>query len=127
MVELSLVEDMALNKDIIELLSKYKGLWSGHLGTIKSIHHTIGLKDGTRPVRQQPYRTEKTRRELLYESIVKQLEVDVVKLAQSEWGSSNVLVLGIFSFCLAYWQLNVATIPYTYPLSRFNNCIDILG
>lgn len=55
MVDLFLVEGKAHRKEIIEMLSKHKDLWGGHLRTIKATHHTLDWKERTCLFRKQPY------------------------------------------------------------------------
>lgn len=53
-----------------------------------------------------------------------------MKLAQSEWASSNVLDPkqdGILQFCVDYWHSKAATIPEIYQPANMNVCNDNLG
>lgn len=77
MVDLSLVENQALMKDI---LSKPKNSWSERLGNIKATHHTIDLYL-EHALRQQPYRARRTSREMICEYIAMQLDGGVIKSA----------------------------------------------
>lgn len=77
MVNLSLVEGEAVKKDFIEMLSKHKNLRSARLGAITDTHHTIDLREGPRPIRQQTYCARQRSRERLRELIDKQWEDNV--------------------------------------------------
>lgn len=81
MVDLPLVEDEALKKNILEMFSKHKNLWRGRLGKIRATHRKIDLKEETSPIYQQLCRTGKRFWEEICMKINKQLEADVIKFA----------------------------------------------
>lgn len=56
MLDLTFVEDEALKNGITKMLYKNIESWIGCLETIKATHHSIDLKEGTRPFRQQLFR-----------------------------------------------------------------------
>lgn len=115
--------------DILELLSKHMNLWNGYLGTIKVTNYTFDLKEGTHLIRQQLYCVERKSLEVLCEHTDQQLKADVVKSAQSEWGSLFVLVPlknGTFKFCVDYRKFDAAAIPDIYSLPLMDDCIESL-
>lgn len=85
MVDLSLVEDWAVKKNIISILSKHKILWSGRPETNNATRHTINLKGGTHPILQQLHHVRHRSQEVLCECIYIQLRAVVIKPAQLEW------------------------------------------
>lgn len=119
-----------MKKDIMEMLSKYKHLWSGRAGIIKATHYVIDLIEGLRPIRRQLYQARQRSLEMLCEHIAKQLEAGIIELAQSE-GTRLILLVpkkgGTFRFCVAYLLLNADNTPCTYPLPRIDDYNDSLG
>lgn len=74
------------------ILSKDKDLGARCLRSIKTIHLTNDLNNGTRPVRQQLYCTGNHSGGMLCEPIDRELKVGLVKPAQSRWDCS-ILIL----------------------------------
>lgn len=56
-VNLFRVEKKILRKKIMEMQFKHKHLWSRSLGNLGTTHCIINMKEGERPVHQQPYCT----------------------------------------------------------------------
>lgn len=46
-MDLFLVDNMAVPEGMMKMLSKQKGVWSGHLENIQSTDHTAKLKEVT--------------------------------------------------------------------------------
>lgn len=72
-VEFFLEGGEALKQDITRKLSNHKDIWSGRYGSIMATTYTIDLKEGTRPIRQQPYRTGLTSCGIIHKQIGRQL------------------------------------------------------
>lgn len=127
MAELFLVKDIVLMKDIIEMFSKRKDLWTGRLRTIKATHYTIDLNEGTHSIFQQPYCAVKRSGEVFRKDIDKQLKTSVIEPAHSELASPIILVPkmdGTFQFHVDHRCLNITIILDTYTLSRMDDCIQ---
>lgn len=102
-MDLSLVDDGALKKNILEMFSEHKNLWSELLGTNWATHHTIDLNVEPCPIRQQSYRAKQRSRKGLRKIMEKPLEVCVVEPVQAESASHSFLVFeknGTFQFCV---------------------------
>ena len=111
-------------------MKKHKSMWLGELGEISITEHAIDLVLGARPFKSAPYRAGPKARELEEAEIKKQLEVKVIKPAQSEWGAPVLFVpkkCGKLRFCVDYRKLNSMTKKDAYPLPRIEECIDSLG
>lgn len=74
MVDLSLVDEKALMKNIMVMLSNQKDFWRRHLRTIKARHNTIDLEGIRYSFCQQIYCVGPRSLEVLCEKIDKQLE-----------------------------------------------------
>lgn len=82
--DLSDIENEKYGKNVFVMLERHQKMWSGHLGYIKGIAHRIELKQGTIPVRQQPYRAGSQRCELIEKHVNKMLSADVIEPSQSD-------------------------------------------
>ena len=130
-VDLTHLSDAALREKIYEMLEKHSDMWKpGRLGEIRATEHRIDLREGTKPIRQMPYRQGLAMRDLAAKEISKMLEHGVIEPATSEWASPIVFVPkkdGTKRFCVDYRRLNAVTSPDAYPLPRIDDCIDSLG
>ena len=105
-------------------------MWDGHIGTINLAKHRIELKEGSKPVYQQPYRAGPHQRQLEEEEIKKMLDADVIEPAITEWATPIVLAPkkdGSLRFFIDYRRLNELTVRDSYPIPRMDECIDSLG
>lgn len=92
----SLAKHKSLKKEIMDMLSKQKDLWSERSETIKAIRYTVELKEGTRSIHYEPYRSVKW-------------SLRRMKLFNFVW------ITGVF---------NVFIIPNSYFLLRTDHFID---
>lgn len=92
MVDLSLIENKAINREIMEMLSNHMDLLTGRLGTIKTLLNKIDLKEETRHIYKQHCCAEQISRDVLHDHITKHLEAGVIIPAQSEWVNPIVMV-----------------------------------
>jgi hypothetical protein len=115
---------------VLDILSKHRAMWDGHLGTFTATSHRIELVPDARPVHCQPYRAGPNARQAETTEVEKMLRSGVIEPATSEWASPVVLVPkpdGSLRFCIDYRKLNAITVRDTYPLPRMDECIDSLG
>ena len=116
---------------ILEMLMKHEHMWTpGRLGEISATEHRIELAEGSKPLRQAPYRQGLARRKLTEEAVKEMLHAGVIEPASTEWASPVVLVPkpdGTQRFCVDYRKLNAITVPDSYPLPRADDCLDSLG
>lgn len=76
----------------MEMFCKHKDIWRGRLGTVKAPNHAINLNNGTRSIRQYPYRAEQRYYVEPCEPIDKHMNAGVFETAQLLWASPIVLV-----------------------------------
>lgn len=129
-VDLTEVDDHDLKPKIMAMLEKHSSMWDGQLGCIRATDHRIELRPGTRPIRQQPYRTGFAKRDVIATHIGEMLQAGVIEPTHSEWASPVVLAPkkdGTLRFCIDYRRLNAATIPDAYPLPPMDDCLDSLA
>jgi transposase InsO family protein len=115
---------------VLDMLSRHRAMWDGHLGTFTATSHRIELVPDARPVHCQPYRAGPQARQAETTEVDKMLKAGVIEPATSEWASPVVLVPkpdGSLRFCIDYRRLNAITVRDTYPLPRMDECIDSLG
>ena len=115
---------------LCELLSKYYSMWFGALGEITLTEHLIDLKEGSKPIAQQPYRVGFREHKVIAQEVDKMLRVGVIEPAMSAWASPVVLVpkpVGSSRFCVDHRRLNGITVRESYPLPRMDGYLDSLG
>lgn len=113
-----------------KVLLKHDGIWSGHLGLINTVTHTIPLEEGAQPQHQRPYRNGPPGRKFIGNEVGRLEGADLIEPSSSPWASPVVLAPkadGSYRFCVDYRRLNAVTIRDTYPLPRMDDCIDSLG
>lgn len=88
-----MVEATVLKMNNIKCVLKRTDLLSGRLRLSKATYHRIELNLGTRPIQQQPYRSENGFRDILFGIIERKLEAAVIELAQLAWDCMIELVL----------------------------------
>lgn len=92
MMDLPLVEDEVLKKNIIEMFSIHKHLWNERLGTTETTNRTNDLKEGTNFILQQCYCSGRLSRQMLRVHIDKYLEAGVIDPALLELAIPILLV-----------------------------------
>ena len=71
-VDLTHLSDAALRAKIYEMLEKHSDMWKpGRLGEIRATEHRIDLREGTKLIRQMPYRQGLAMRDLAAKEISK--------------------------------------------------------
>ena len=123
-------KDGKLRRKVLQVLDKHEAMWNGKLGELRATEHRIELKEGTRPIRQVPYRAGHHSREMIKRQINAMKDAGVIEPAKSEWASPVVMVPkkdGTPRFCVDYRKLNACTIRDSYPIPRMDDCVDSLG
>ena len=93
------------------------------------IYHDVELIDGSKPVKQHPYRINPVKQQILREEVQYLLENDFIEPSQSGWSSPCILVPkgdGTFCMCTDYHKANSVTKTDTFPILQMDNCIDNL-
>ena len=98
-----------------KLINKYKDIFAeeiNQLGRTNITRHKIELEDGTKPIKQQYYKTNPIASKFIQDEIGKLLENRIIKPSKSPWTSPVVLVKkkdGKTRFCVDYRKLNSVT------------------
>jgi len=128
-VDLSGVPDRLL-PDVQALIRRHAYMVDGTLGSIDATVHRVEIQNGTKPIRQQPYRAGHNARDMIRDEVNRMLEAKVVRPSTSEWASPVVVFFkkdGSPRFCVDYRRLNAVTTKNSYPIPRMEDCIDSLG
>jgi len=64
----------------------------GTLGSIDATVHRVEIQPGTKPIRQQPYRSGHHARDMICDEVNGMLEAKVVRPSTREWASPVVVV-----------------------------------
>lgn len=91
--------------------------------------HRILTHEGTRPLRQSPYRVSSKERESIRLQVKEMLDDDIIQPSRSPWAAPVVLVKkkdGTLRFCVDYRRLNSVTKKDVYPLPRIDDALDRL-
>ena len=94
------------------------------------IYHEVDIIEGSKPVKQHPYRMNPVKQQYLREEVQYLLDNDFIEPSQSEWSSPCVLVPkpdGTFRMCTDYRKVNSVTKTDTFPIPRIDDCIDNIG
>ena len=86
--------------------------------------------EGSKPIKQHPYRMHPTKLQYLREEIQYLLDSDFIEPSQSDWSSPCILVPkldGTFRICTDYRKVNFVTKTDSFPVPRMNGCIDNIG
>ena len=94
------------------------------------IYHDVDTIEGSKPVKQHPYRMNPVKQQYLREEVQYLLDNDFIEPSQSEWSSPCILVPkpdGTFRMCTDYRKVNSVTKTDTFPIPRIDDCIDNIG
>ena len=80
-------EDSTVRAEVTDMLSEFKDMWSGRLGTFDATKHCIEIKPGARPFYQATYRAGPTAREKKKKEIDGMLGAGVLEPATAECAS----------------------------------------
>ena len=75
-----------------QLILKYKHLFLDFPSKTDKIYHNVEIIDGSKPVKQHPYRMIPVKLQILREEIQYLLDNDFIEPSQSEWSSPCILV-----------------------------------
>ena len=80
-------EDSTVRSENMDMLSRFRDMWSGRLGKIDATKHRIELKPGARPMYQVPYRAGPIACEKDKKEIDRMLRPEVIEPTLAEWAS----------------------------------------
>ena len=115
------------------LLCRHQAVFSADkydVGRTHSTRHIIPVLEGTRPIKQRPYRHGPIQEEEIEKQVKELKEHDLIREGRGAWSSPVVLVKkkdGSWRFCVDYRRLNEVTSKDAYPLPRIDDSLDALG
>nr|XP_054769552.1 uncharacterized protein LOC129277391 [Lytechinus pictus] len=122
-----LPEDQRNN--ISGLLRDYEDVCKDKPGRTPLTVHDVDIGD-VRPIKQNPYRLNPSKLEMVNKEIQFMLDNDTIEPSQSSWSSPIVMVPkpdGSQRFCIDYRKVNAVTKTDSYPIPRLEDCIDRVG
>lgn len=121
-------------KQLLQHLKDNKDVWKpeadNKIGHTDSVEHEIKTKEGTKPIKQRPRRTNEVEELIAHDAIRLMFERGVIQKSQSPWASPILLAdkkNGKVRFCVDYRKLNDNTIKDSYPLPKMDDIIAALG
>ena len=117
--------------ELKQLILEYEHLFPDIPSRTDKINDDVDIIDGSKPVKQHPYRMNPVKQQYLREEVQYLLDNDFIEPSQSEWSSPRILVPkpdGTFRMCTDYRKVNSVTKTDTFPIiPRIDNCIDNIG
>ena len=116
--------------ELKQLILEYEHLFQDIPSKTDKIYHDVELIDGSKPVKQHPYRMNPVKQHILREKVQYLLDIDSIEPSQSEWSSPCILLPkpdGTFRTCTNYRKVNSVTKTDTFPIPRIDDCIDNIG
>ena len=116
--------------ELKQLVLEYEHLFPDIPSRTDKIYHDVDIIEGSKPVKQHPYRMNPVKQQYLREEVQYLLDNDFIEPSQSEWSSPCILVPkpdGTFRMCTDYRKVNSVTKTDTFPIPRIDDCIDNIG
>ena len=116
--------------ELKQLILEYEHLFPDIPFKTDKIYHDAELIDGSKRVKQHPYRMNPVKQQILRDEVQYFLDKDFIEPSQSEWSSPCILVPkpnGTFRMCTDYRKVNSVTKTDTFPIPRIDDCIDNIG
>ena len=116
--------------ELKQLILEHEHLFPDIPSRTDKIFHDVDIIDGSKPVKQDPYRMNPVKQQYLREEVQYLLDNDFIEPSQSEWSSPCILVPkpdGTFRMCTDYRKVNSVTKTDTFPIPRIDDCIDNIG
>lgn len=120
-------------RSIGQLLVEFQDVFSRSdtdVGRTHLVEHSIPVKPGTRPIKQQPRRLGPEKEAEVGRQVKELSEQGLITPSNSAWSSPVVLVKrkdGNWRFCIDYRQLNSVTEQDCHPLPRIDESLDALA
>ena len=102
-----------------QLILEYEHLFPDIPSRTDKIYHDVDIIDGSKHVKQHPYRMNPVKQQYLREEVQYLLDNDFIEPIQSEGSSPCILVLkpdGTFSMHTDYRKVNSVTRTDTFPI-----------
>lgn len=116
-------------RDVVSLFDRYSCLFQDVPTRTTVIEHDIDV-GAARPIKQNPYRLNVTKREIMKTETDYLLQNGLAVPSSSPWSSPCLLEVkpdGSRRFVTDFRKVNKVTIPDSYPLPRMEDCVDNLG
>ena len=116
--------------ELKQLFLEYEHLFPDIPSRTDKIYHDVDIIDGSKPVKQHPYRMNPVKQQYLREEVQYLLDNDFIEPSQSEWNSPCILLPkpdGTFRMCTDYRKVNSVTKTDIFPIPRIDDCIDNIG
>ena len=91
--------------ELKQLILEYEHLFPDIPSKTDKIYHDVELIDGSKPVKQHPYRMNPVKQQILRDEVQYLLDNDLIEPSQSEWSSPCILLPkpdGTFRMCTDY-------------------------
>ena len=109
------------------LILEYEHLFPDIPTRTDQIYHDVDI-EGSKPIKQHPYRMNPMKLQYLREEVQYLLDNDFIEPSQSDWSSPCILVPkpdGTFRMCTNYRKVNSVTKKRSVP--SIDACIDNIG
>ena len=123
--------DQIQRDELKMLILEYKHLFPDIPTRTDQIYHNVDI-EGSKPIKQHPYRMNPMKLQYLREEIQYLLEYDFIEPSQSDWSSPcsrEPKPDGTFRMCTDYRKVNSVTkqTHFQCPVPRMDDCIDNIG
>ena len=111
--------------ELKQLVLEYEHLFPDIPSRTCKIYHDVDIIEGSKPVKQHPYRMNPVKQQYLREEVQYLLDNDFIEPSQSEWSSPCILVPkpdGTFRMYTDYRKVNSVTKTDTFPIPVNQSC-----
>ena len=118
--------DKSQRDELKMLILEYEHLFLDIPTRTDQIYHDVNI-EGSKPIKQHPYRMNPMKLQYLREEVQYLLDNDFIEPSQSDWSSPCILVPkpdGTFRMCTDYRKVNSVTKTDSFPVPRMDDCID---
>ena len=122
-------QDQTQRDDLKMLILEYEHIFPDIPTRTDQIDHDVDI-DGSKPIKQHPYRMNPMKLQYLREEIQYLFDNDFIEPNESDWSSLCILVPkpdGTFRICIDHRKVNSMTETDLFPVPRMNDCIDNIG
>ncbi|MCG8117700.1 MAG: RNase H-like domain-containing protein [Candidatus Thiodiazotropha endolucinida] len=115
--------------ELKKLILEYKHLFPDIPTRTDKIFHDVEI-NGSKSVKQHPYRMNPMKQKYLREEVQYLLDNDFIEPSQSEWSSPCILVPkpdGTYRMCTDFRKVNSLSKTDSFPIPRMDDCIDNIG
>ena len=116
--------------ELKQLILEYEHLFPDIPPRTDKIYYDVDIIDGSKPVKQHPYRMNPVKQQYLRVEVQYLLDNDFIGHSQNEWSSPCILVPkpdGTFGMCTDYRKVNSVTKTDTFPIPLIDDCIYNIG